>query len=104
MKGPPRVVYADNLDYNGNVLRLEPGQALDGEAADVTPLIHHASRVGYGAAMTHISAAWRCYLEKHGWPTGGEFAVGVCVGSLESLGFRSSLELLVAYEKLIKKG
>lgn len=41
------------------------------------------SQVGFGVVMMSASAAWREDLKNAGYPTGGEFAVGPCVSTLQ---------------------
>lgn len=41
-------------------------------------------RMGFGALMSSASAAWRAYLLSSGYPTGGEFVAGPCLGTVVS--------------------
>lgn len=36
------------------------------------------NRIGFGNLMATASVAWRNYLQKEGWPVGGEFACSPC--------------------------
>lgn len=36
----------------------------------------------FGAVMNAISHAWGQWLQKNGWPAGGEFSCGPCVALL----------------------
>jgi hypothetical protein len=58
-----------------------------------------ANSIGYGRLMNELSSMWRELLVPQGL-AGGEFAVGVCQGSLERAGARDSLELLMAWEQV----
>ena len=41
-------------------------------------------RIGFGALMASASASWRKTLERCGYPSGGEFAVGPCHATVVS--------------------
>jgi hypothetical protein len=101
-------------DITGSVIwkaaeRLEKIEAalqdfMDATAPAVIPADRdpvHGSRVeelgesiGYGALMTSASASWRRKLILAGTPTGGEFVVGPCMGTLMEVRRRARSAML----------
>lgn len=91
---------ADRLEKIESALR-DFMDATSPSAVPATRDPQHGSRVqelgdviGYGALMSSASASWRMSLIAEGYPTGGEFVAGPCMGTLIEVRKRAGDALL----------